>query len=104
MVSEAFTASVQAVALAALDPKQPGRSLLAVGLGDGSLQIFHFVTSLDESTVQVKGWKSLWKATAYQEHCGAILSLAWQRPLENERLLLASAGEDHAAHIYEVSV
>lgn len=106
MVSEAFAASVQAVATAPQDPSHPHRNLLAVGLEDGSLHIFQFIASLGEAGVHVCGWQLLWKASAYQEHCAAILKLAWQRSgaQDPDKLLLASAGQDHAVQIYEVNL
>lgn len=104
MVSETFPSSVQAVAFESQDPKQPERNLLAVGLEDGSLYIFGFTVSLEGAEVCVSSWHLLWKATEYQDHCSATLRLAWQRPKDSSRLLLASAGEDHAVHIYNVNV
>ena len=104
MVSEVFAASVQAVASAPQDPRQAHRNLLAVGLEDGSLHVVQFNASLDEAGVHVSGWQTLWKASAYQEHCAAILRLAWQRSKDSNKLLLASAGQDHAVHIYDVNL
>jgi elongator complex protein 2 len=113
-----FPAAVTAVAAApraqvmAAGGAGSGRAMvLAVGLEDGGVQVWHAWLDEEGSDLQ---HRLLWRAGPGQRHAAAVRRLAWapvrggggggERRCRRRPYLLASCGEDAAVRIYEVVV
>lgn len=99
--SKKFGSSVQSVAFAP-DVLALGRLLLAVGLEDGNIQLLRLQSRMNEECFEVIRSEKIWEAPLHQQHSAAVRHLAWQATAQADKFFLASAGDDHAIHVYEV--
>ena len=100
--SHKFASSVQSVAFAPEPSDRTGSLWLAVGLEDGTIHVLQLHTTVEAGQFYISRCQKLWEAPLHQQHCAAVRRLSWQASSQDSMSLLASAGDDHAVHVYEV--
>ena len=97
----AFPASVTAVAIAP-SLSHAGNHVLAVGLEDGSLDL----VGLRISDSELVSHETLWRASVYEAHAGAVRRLCWRTCGygDSDAGVLASCSDDHSFKIFEVAL
>ena len=105
-----FSISVHALAFTRAKTSTASfRHILAVGLEDGGVQVFSLGVRRGEAdAMQLEYQETLCIAALHHSHCAAVRRLCWQDPRSEdesgdaEMPLLASAGDDHAVHVYRL--
>lgn len=106
----AFDASVHSLALTGLDSDEMGQHLLAVGLENGSIRVLSL--QMEKATGSLLSQQCVWTSPPHLSHAAAVRRLCWQGSRDpglrectkQKEHLIASAGDDHAVHVYRIEV